>query len=144
MIEGIKQFDLKTFSDERGKVFHFMKEGSESYFPHQEVYFSTVNPQKIKGWKKHLKMVQNFVVPMGKIKLVIFDDRENSKSVGKVQELIIGEDQYQMIRIPAGVWYAFQGMSSSPALLANCASIIHDPSESITMDLNSSVIPYKW
>ena len=47
----------------------------------KESYFSTVNGDVIKPWKKHNKMTLNLVVPLGEIKFVLFDDRRESKHI---------------------------------------------------------------
>ncbi len=47
-----------------------------------EIYFSTIYPGVIKGWHIHTKMTLNYAVPVGMIKLVCFDDREDSPLVG--------------------------------------------------------------
>ena len=38
------------------------------------------------GWHYHKEMRLNYAVLNGMIKLVLFDDRKNSKSYGKFQE----------------------------------------------------------
>ena len=50
------------------------------------MYFSVVYPGAIKGWHLHKKMVINYAVPFGRIKLVLFDPREDSPTKGEVQE----------------------------------------------------------
>ena len=45
-----------------------------------EIYFSYVYPKKIKAWHIHKKMTLNYVAAFGKIKLVLYDDRQNSKT----------------------------------------------------------------
>jgi dTDP-4-dehydrorhamnose 3,5-epimerase len=109
-----------------------------------EVYFSTINPGVIKGWKLHTLMTQNYAVPVGEIKLVIYDVRENSSSKGQIQELSLSLENYQLVTIPPGVWYAFKATSDNSAMIVNCTDLSHDPSESQNLDLNSEDIPYKW
>lgn len=109
-----------------------------------EVYFSIVNPDVVKAWKKHLKMTQNFAVPVGMIKLVIYDDRENSKSYGKLDVIELGEDNYCLVKIPPLVWYGFKGTSLIPALIANCTDLPHEPKEIENSDFLDEKIPYDW
>ena len=67
LIEGIKRTVLKKHIDERGMLFHMMREDFEVFDKFGEIYFSFTNPGIIKGWKKHHEMVQNFAVPVGEI-----------------------------------------------------------------------------
>jgi dTDP-4-dehydrorhamnose 3,5-epimerase len=98
----------------------------------------------IKAWRKHLKMTQSFAVPIGKIKLVIFDDRKQSPTNGEIMEIETGVDNYCLIRIPPLVWYGFKGISEPLSLVTNCADIPHDPNEIVRADPTDSVVPYIW
>ena len=143
-IEGVKIVPLAQISDERGSVLHMIRnEGPLCEFG--EVYFSEVLPWKIKAWKRHKKMTQNFAVPFGKIKLVFYDDREHSKSKGKMETLVLGRsDNYYLVQVPPFLWYGFQGIGSTPSILANCADMIHDQEESESQDYNNSDFPFLW
>ena len=129
MIQGVIVKPLKIISDERGKVMHMLKRNNELLREFGEVYFSTVNPGVVKGWKKHVKAVQNFAVPIGNIKVVLYDDREDSETKGVVQEILIGEDSYCLLHIPSGVWYSFGAEKDKFALITNCTDLPHDPQE---------------
>ena len=97
-----------------------------------EIYFSEVNPGITKTWKKHLKMTQNFTVPLGKILFKFYDDRLTSKSYGVKEKIIIGRsNNYSLIIVPPLIWYSFENISSKHSLIANCSSIPHDPLETV-------------
>ena len=136
--------DLKQFIDERGKVMHMIRADSPLFDEFGEVYFSMVNPGKIKAWKKHKQMTQRYAVPVGKIQLVIYDDRSDSASSGVLEQIFIGEDEYRLVQIPPGVWYGFKGISNIPALVANCTNLPHHPEEAQNCDPDASDIPFSW
>ncbi|KJR99405.1 MAG: dTDP-4-dehydrorhamnose 3,5-epimerase [Peptococcaceae bacterium BRH_c4a] len=144
MIQDLMVRDLKKIVDERGMVMHMLRSDSPMFNGFGEIYFSVVNPNIIKAWKKHNEMTQHFAVPVGSIRLVIYDDRKNSGTCGNIEELEIGEDNYSLIKIPPGVWYGFKGVSPVPALIANCTDLPHDPRESEHISINSGIIPYVW
>lgn len=144
MIEGLVIEKLKQIGDERGKVMHMLRADSPLYKKFGEIYFSSVNPGTVKAWKKHLKMTQHFAVPVGKIKLVIYDDREDSQTQSQLEDLEIGEDNYLLVKIPPGVWYGFKGISREPALIANCTDLPHDPEEVTRLEYPSEKIPFEW
>lgn len=144
MIEGISIIPLKQIADERGKIMHMLR-ADDSYFEQfGEIYFSVVYPGVIKGWHLHKEMTLNYAVISGMIKLVLYDPREDSPTKGKVQELFIGEDNYVLVKIPAGIWNGFKGISVNPAIVANCATIPHDPDEIMRLAPFSKEIPYDW
>ena len=110
-----------------------------------ECYFSEVLPGAVKAWKLHRNQTQNFSVPVGRIKLVIYDNRKNSISNGNLQYVYLGRpDSYFRIMIPPGLWYGFTCISEMPALLVNCADIPHDPQESEIRMLDDISIPHRW
>ena len=144
MIEGVIVQPLKVISDERGSVMHMIRKDSSLYREFGEIYFSSVNPGVIKGWKKHLKMTQHYAVPVGNIKLVLYDERAESNTYGKIQEVRMGEDNYCLVKIPPGIWYAFSPEGGKKSLIANCTDIPHDPGETISVSIAKNKIPYKW
>lgn len=143
-MEGVLIKPLKVFSDERGKVMHMLGSDDPLFKQFGEVYFSIVNPGIIKGWKKHSKMTQHFAVPIGNIKLVLYDDRENSSTKGEIQEIFIGIENYQLVRIPPLICYSFKAIGNEFALIANCTDLSHDPNEVTNIEPFDKRIPYNW
>lgn len=144
MIDGVLVEKLQNIEDRRGKVMHMIRRDSPLFTAFGEIYFSTVNSGVVKAWRKHSKMTQCFAVPVGKIKLVIFDDKEGSSTKGNIWEMETGEDNYCLVKIPPMLWYGFKGMSGIPALIANCTDMPHDPSEITRADPSDAAIPYVW
>lgn len=144
MIDGVHLHPLKQLPDERGKVMHMLKNTDPHFEKFGEIYFSCVYPGAIKGWHLHSRMTIHYAVVVGMIKLVLFDDRSGSTTRGQIEELFIGESNYQLVQIPAGVWNGFKGIGIGTAIVANCATIPHDPNEIERLDPLSSRIPYDW
>jgi len=142
LIEGLVLTPLKQIFHPQGNIYHGMKKSSPGYVGFGEAYFSTVHCGDIKGWKKHLRMTLNLVVPIGAIKFVMYDDRESSITYKSYLSVDISKDNYQRLTIPPGIWVAFKGMGMSENLLLNIASIEHDPSESEVLPLDK--IYFDW
>jgi dTDP-4-dehydrorhamnose 3,5-epimerase len=141
-IEGVILTQLKQIYHSKGNVFHVMKRSDLGFKGFGEVYFSTVKYKNIKAWKKHTKMTLNLTVPIGKVKFVLFDDRENSVSRGKFFETELSINNYQRLTIPPNIWIGFEGVARSLNLLLNLANMEHDPDEIIRLDLDK--IDYNW
>jgi dTDP-4-dehydrorhamnose 3,5-epimerase len=144
VINGVEINPLRQIPDERGKVMHMMKAEDAVFSSFGEIYFSRVYPGAVKAWHLHDRMTINYAVPHGKIKLVLFDDRGDSSTKGEIQEIFLGEDNYQLVTIPPFVWNGFKGIGTETALVANCASIPHDPNEITRLDPDDCFIPYNW
>jgi dTDP-4-dehydrorhamnose 3,5-epimerase len=143
-IDGLVVTPLRRIPDERGAVFHMLREDSPGFERFGEIYFSMVYPDAIKAWHIHHEMTLNYAVPVGMVKLVCYDDRDDSATKGNLVELFIGELNYVLVTIPPMVWNGFKGVGAQPALIANCATVPHRPDEIDRMDPFDDAIPYDW
>ena len=145
MIQGVVIKPLKRIPDERGGVFHMLRNDDPEFKKFGEIYFSLIYPGAIKAWHLHQKMTLNYAVPVGMIKLVLYDPRDDSPTKGEMMELYVGEQNYYLIQIPVGVWNGFKGLGTTTALVANCATEPHDPEEIVRMDPHhNTIIQYNW
>jgi dTDP-4-dehydrorhamnose 3,5-epimerase len=143
-IHDVQVTALRRIPDERGAVFHMLREDSPAFERFGEIYFSTVYPGVGKGWHRHLRMTLNYAVPVGMIKLVCYDDRPGSPTEGALQEVHTGELNYLLVTVPPMVWNGFKGEGTGAALVANCATIPHNPEEIERLDPFENEIPYDW
>jgi dTDP-4-dehydrorhamnose 3,5-epimerase len=144
MIDGVQVVPLRRIPDERGTVFHMLKRTDPHFKEFGEIYFSTVYPGVIKGWHRHKEMTLNYACVSGRIKLVLYDEREGSRTRGNLLEVFLGEDNYALVVIPPDVWNGFKGMSEPHAMVANCSTHTHDPARSTRLDPFTNHIPYEW
>lgn len=144
MISGLHIKKLRKISDQRGSVMHMLRCDQPEFSQFGEIYFSEIFPKVIKGWKLHRKMTLNYAVPHGEIKVVLYDQRKDSLTFGEVNEIYLGRSNYDLLTIPPLIWTSFACASSVPAIVANCATIPHDPSEVLTCDIADPCVPYNW
>lgn len=145
LVEGVTITELRQIGDDRGAVLHMLRCDAPEFSRFGECYFSEVLPGSVKAWKRHRVQTQNLAVPVGRIRMVIYDDREGTATRGQVQVLELGRpDAYFRLRIPPGLWYGFACLCATPALLANCADFPHDPTECDFRSINDPEIPYQW
>lgn len=143
-IDGVVVQPLKQFTDERGKVMHMLRSDSPLFEHFGEIYFSLVNSGVVKAWKLHHKMTQYFAVPMGTIRLVIYDDRAESSTRGQRIVTELGKDNYCLVKIPPKLWYGFKGVDNGPSLIANCTDYPHDPQEQENIAPAEFHFNYQW
>jgi dTDP-4-dehydrorhamnose 3,5-epimerase len=146
-IEGLIVVPKRIISDKRGSIFHMLRSDApyiEGDFG--EVYFSSVKPGVVKGWKRHRLMTQRFAVPHGSVHFVFFDDRVGSRTNQHIVEIKTGPQNYALVLVPPMIWYSFRGGGNHDALIANCSSMAHLPSEVDAMPLEEAVahVPYEW
>ncbi len=143
-IEGVWIKPLSKIPDERGMIMHMLRADEPVFEKFGEVYFSVGLPEAIKGWHKHTRQSQNYAVIQGMIKLVLYDEREDSPSKGELLEIFTGEDKYESIHIPPGVVNGYKTYGTKPAIVANCSDMPHELDEMFRYDPLNSHIDYNW
>lgn len=144
MIDGVILSPLKQIFDERGKVMHMLREDSPIFSRFGEIYFSCTHPGVVKAWHLHRQMTLNYAVILGEIKFVLFDDRVNSPTRGEVQEFFISPENYMLVTVPPMIWNGFKAVGNEMAIVANCATLPHDPQEIERRPPVDPQIPYNW
>lgn len=144
MIDGVILSPLKQIFDERGKVMHMLREDSPIFSRFGEIYFSCTHPGVVKAWHLHKQMTLNYAVILGEIKFVLFDDRINSPTRGEVQEFFISPENYMLVTVPPMIWNGFKAVGNVTAIVANCATLPHDPQELERRSPADPQIPYNW
>jgi dTDP-4-dehydrorhamnose 3,5-epimerase len=140
MIDDVIITPLEIIETFGGNVMHAMKKTDLGYADFGEAYFSEIEKNKVKAWKRHKDMTLNLIVPLGKIKFVMFDDRKESNN--RFQEVIISKENYCRLTVPPMIWVGFKGLSSFKSILLNIASIPHNPKEVDKKEIDK--IQFDW
>ena len=139
-IKGVQLSSLKNIKVEGGNVMHALKKSDSSFQGFGEAYFSCIHSNAIKAWKKHKKMTLNLIVPVGKVKFVLFDDRDQSNV--QFQEIILSRHSYSRLTVPPMIWIGFKGLLENGSMLLNVANIEHNPYEVDRLEIDK--INYDW
>ena len=59
-------------------------------------------------------------------------------------EIFTGPENYQLITIPPLVWNGTKGIGETTSIIANCATLPHDPNEIERLNPFDKRIPYDW
>jgi dTDP-4-dehydrorhamnose 3,5-epimerase len=119
-----------------GDVLHAMKCTDPGFVDFGEAYFSLIDIDAIKAWKRHLRMTLNIMVPLGAVQFVFINDQ------GVMREEVIGLDRYIRLTIPPGIWFGFRGLVAPYSLLMNIADTPHDPAEIERKELGA--FKFQW
>ena len=140
MIDDVIITPLEIIETFGGNVMHAMKKTDLGYADFGEAYFSEIEKNTVKAWKRHREMTLNLIVPLGTIKFVMFDDRKGSNNM--FQEVIISKENYCRLTVPPMIWVGFKGLSSFKSILLNIASIPHNPKEVDKKEIDK--IQFDW
>lgn len=144
MIEGVKIIPKKQIIDERGKIMHMLRNDDANFTKFGEIYFSYSYPNTVKAWHLHKSMTVNYACVIGKIKLVLMDDRTNSSTKGTLQEIFLTTDNYTLVSVPPGIWNGFKSIENKFSIIANCSDIPHDANEMLRRPFNDVYFNYDW
>ena len=144
MIEGVKITPLKQIKDERGKIMHMLKSSDAHFNGFAEIHFSVAYPEVVKGWHKRPNMTSSISVVFGKVKWVLYDDREGSQSKGEIMEIFLGEDNYCLLQIPPDLMSGYKTIGLTQSIVANCTDKTHSDEGKVNIDPFNNDIPYDW
>ena len=146
MIAGVKTEKLRVIPDERGRLMEILRNDDEVYSQFGQVYMTTTYPQVIKAWHYHKMQDDNIVVITGMLKLVLFDDREDSPTRGEINELFIGVHHPMLVHVPSNVYHGWKCISEGEAIVINTVTRPYDyarPDE-YRLPYDTDQIPYDW
>lgn len=145
-VEGATAKALKVFSDERGRFMEILRSDEAIFEGFGQASLTTAHRGVVKAWHRHEKQVKHFCCVRGKIKLVLFDGRAGSPTRGAIEEFFLGTAEPRVVRVPAQVWYGFQGNDASESLVVTFSTQPHDhdrPDEE-RLSPGDPSIPYDW
>jgi dTDP-4-dehydrorhamnose 3,5-epimerase len=146
MIQGVATKKLKVIPDERGRLMEILRSDDELFTKFGQVYMTTAYPGVVKGWHYHKKQTDNFAVVKGMIKLVLYDNRENSPTKGEINEIFLGEHNPILVKIPPLVLHGFKCISEQEAICINIPTELYnyDQPDEFRVDPHKNDIPYDW
>ena len=146
MIDGVVVKKLKVIPDERGYLMEMLRADDPFFRKFGQVYLTVAYPGVVKGWHYHKIQTDHFVAVSGMVKVVLYDQRKDSKTFGEVNEFFMGEQNPILLVIPPFVVHGMKGIGTAPGMVVNCPTEVYNyenPDEH-KYDPHGDVIPYDW
>jgi dTDP-4-dehydrorhamnose 3,5-epimerase len=143
MIDGVKIKKLKVIPDERGRLMEILRV-SETHAQPQQIYLTTAYENVVKdkeNFHMHKKQADFFCCVQGRIKLVLVDTRDGSKTKKEINEFEIGDGNLCLVTIPNGVLHAFKSLKGE-AVIINC--IDHEYNRASPDEFRIKNVYYDW
>ena len=146
MIEGVVTKPLKQIADERGWLTEILRNDWEYFKKFGQAYVTAAYPHIVKAWHMHKTQTDNITCIKGMVKLVLYDDRKQSKTKNEIDEFMIGDRNLLLVQIPPEVWHGFKTISEEYALVLNLPTELYDYSKPDEHRLppDTDKIPYDW
>lgn len=145
-MQGVFVAALKLIPNERGRLMEVQSSDDPNCPGIAQVYVTQSFRHVVKAWYRHSRQIDQIAVVSGLVKLVLYDDRENSRTRGELCEIILGELAPKLVRIPPGVWHGFKAIGNQDAFLLHLNSTAFsaaDPDEE-RRPPDDPLIPYRW
>ncbi|OHB57313.1 MAG: dTDP-4-dehydrorhamnose 3,5-epimerase [Planctomycetes bacterium RBG_13_44_8b] len=146
LIEGVRVKPAKVFPDERGRLGEILRCDDEFFEKFGQVYFTTTYPGVVKAWHWHKKQTDHFYVAKGTIKVALYDNRDNSKTKGCVNQIYMSQFCPAVLKIPPGICHGWMGTGTEEAYIINLTTEPYDykqPDE-FRIHPHDNDIPYDW
>lgn len=145
-IDGVWEKRLAVHPDERGRLMEIFRADDEGFRKFGQVYVTTTYPGVVKAWHLHKVQDDNFCCVRGMVKLVLYDDREDSPTRGTVTEYFLGEHNPMLVSVPPGVLHGWKCVSTEEAMVVNVPTEPYDPAspDEYREPWDSPRVPYSW
>ena len=154
---GVKTLKPKINSDDRGVVTEVFRTDWAEFFDGiipKQINLSDSKPGTIRAWHKHTRnQTDYFLVKKGKVRICIFDGEKESKTFGKLVEIVVSGDEFKIVKVPGHFWHGTKTLSDIPSETIYFLTNLYDyenPDEE-RLDWNDPSIidpktqkPYDW
>ena len=154
---GVKTLKPKINSDDRGFVTEVFRTDWAEFFDGiipKQINLSDSKPGTIRAWHKHTRnQTDYFLVKKGKVKICIYDGEKESKTFGKLVEIVVSGDEFKIVKVPGHFWHGTKTLSDIPSETIYFLTNLYDydnPDEE-RLDWNDPSIidpktqkPYDW
>lgn len=137
----IKKLELHL--DDRGYLYEMLRTDDLCFKGFGQAYISTIYPDTVKGFHKHLIQSDYLVCIEGQIKLVLIDDRFPTLVINEFHMSLLDPT---LIVVEPGIWHGWKCISKKPAIIVNFCTHLHDRSnpDEVKTDPHNNPWGYSW
>lgn len=136
MIEGVEVRDLTKNIDERGFFSELIRTDWTDYLRGDDLLqlnLSFSYSGIVRAWHRHLRGQNDYFMCVdGAVKVCAYDDRQDSKTYGELDEIILSSERLRVARIPGILWHGYQAIGSQPVKVCYAVNRLYeykDPDE---------------
>ena len=146
-IDGVSIREVRHVPRDHGVITEiFRPERDPTGLPVIHIYQSRLFAGALGAWSCHKRTTDRLFVNQGQLKIVLYDDREESRTKGTVMRLIAGDARPCLMVLPPGIWHGLQNVGNSDALVINCPTQAYDyrDPDHYRLPFDTPEIPYQW
>jgi dTDP-4-dehydrorhamnose 3,5-epimerase len=120
LIHQVEVKEVKNVLKDNGMLTEvFRTDWPSSFAKVDQVFQVTLFPMAISAWHRHLQTTDRLFVSQGILKIVLYDARFDSPTMGMINQFQLGICRPALIAVPPGVWHGIQNIGSETACLLN-------------------------
>jgi dTDP-4-dehydrorhamnose 3,5-epimerase len=107
---------------------------------------ASLNAQAISAWHMHEKQTDHVYPIDGPFEVVIYDDRADSITRGRINVVRLSRYRPEILRIGPGLWHGIKNLSDSTASFINYFDqpYCHDDPDEWRLPFDTDRIPYRF
>jgi len=146
LIDGVVIKKLNPILDERGYLQECFRSDWEIFQKFGQAYITVAFPNVVKAWHSHKIQTDNMICIQGNGKLVLCDNRKESATYKKVNEIFFGEKNPILVSIPPNIWHGFKAMGGEKIMVLNVPTELYnyDEPDEYRLPYDSNEIEYDW
>lgn len=111
-----------------------------------QVFQVVLDPGAVSAWHAHATTTDRLFVAYGRVRIVLYDPREDSPTRGGINELRFGTIRPALVQVPARVWHGVQNVSEGPSIVLNLVdrAYDYDDPDHWRVPADSPAIPFRF
>lgn len=111
-----------------------------------QIFVSTFQSGGLSAWHAHGETTDRLFVVAGQMRVVLYDNRPDSPTFGKINEFKLGVQRPSLIVIPPQVWHGVQNYLDIPAVLMNAVDLAYcyENPDHYRLASDDPAIPYSF
>lgn len=130
MLPGVKIYGIKKILDDRGFFAELLRHDWRDLIEDDNVVQANISmsyPGVIRAWHRHSRGQIDYICAVeGALRICVYDDRENSKTKGQLQEIEMIGEKLQIARIPGFYWHGTKCVGDEPSLVLYFVTKLYD------------------
>ena len=111
LLEGVRTFEVKNIVTANGFTTEiFRPDWGVAQLPIQHVIHVSLHPGVVSAWHQHRIQTDHVFVVSGTLRVVLYDDREDSSTRGGVNVFNVSNVRPTLLVVPPGVWHGVKNL----------------------------------
>lgn len=126
-IDGVRVKAIANVLGDNGRLTEiWRRDWALDDLPVEQVFQKYMQPGAVSAWHAHALTTDRLFCALGRIKVVLYDGRSDSPTLGNLLEIRLGDERPALIVVPPGVWHGVRCIGDRPAMLVNAVDKAYD------------------